>query len=604
LDEGFATDSHEKEPEELANLQSTYRARVKSESHLYHPLTSKEGLEASVLKLRDDLTQLRRGVRRWAATVATLLMLTVGLSIWLLQRQQHANDQQKQTNEHLQSLEAKFEKLQQGINNFAEVQNRVRQEQPGQKPAELERSTYVELAKQLGIDAVILQEQLPRFAEELKKAPNVSTYERANAAFVEKDYGEAERLALTAADEAKSANPPKNAEAIKAFELAAWAAADRIEYADALKRLRSAEELTDRNRDGAEWARVQYGIGRVLFYEGQFRAAEPIDREALKEFEHNVGSENRETLNTRNDLANSLTRQGKSAEAEAEFRELIKMEEKVSGPENLRTLKVRANLAAVLDDEGKYAEAEAEDRVLVKLNEKLFGPEALGTLGARNNLADALDSQSKYAEAEAEFRTVIALASKTLGPEDPNTLNTRTNLGNNLAHEGKYTDAEAEYRAVIPLDEKVLGLEHPDTLETRTSLAEVLDRQGRCPEAETECRDALKLEEKVLGPEHPDTLLTRGDLAAVLDHQGNHIAAETEYRAVLKLKEHVLGAEHPDTLRTCFDLAVCLRAQDQIQEASAFAQRAVDGARRVLGPDHPDTKKYEKLQQELVAKAG
>jgi hypothetical protein len=69
---------------------------------------------------------------------------------------------------------------------------------------------------------------------------------------VAKDFNEAERLALTAADEARSANPPKNAEAIKALELAAWAAEKRVEYADALKRLREAEQLTDRTRDSIE----------------------------------------------------------------------------------------------------------------------------------------------------------------------------------------------------------------------------------------------------------------------------------------------------------------------------------------------------------------
>ena len=185
LDEGFATDPHEKEPEELGNLQSAYRARVKSESHLYHPLASKEGLEASVLKLRDDLTQLRRGVKRWAALVAVLLIFLVALSIWLLQGQLHTNQQQQQTNQQLQAIQEKFDKLQQGINSFAEVQNKVRQEQPGQKPEELEERTYEALGKQLGIDATTLKEQLPRFAQELKKTPNVSTYERANAAFVE-----------------------------------------------------------------------------------------------------------------------------------------------------------------------------------------------------------------------------------------------------------------------------------------------------------------------------------------------------------------------------------------------------------------------------------
>jgi hypothetical protein len=84
LDESFPTDPHEVEEEEKEKLQSAYRARLKADIHLYRPLGSREGLEASVLKPRDDLTRLRRGVRRWAAFVAVLLVLSVGLSVWLL----------------------------------------------------------------------------------------------------------------------------------------------------------------------------------------------------------------------------------------------------------------------------------------------------------------------------------------------------------------------------------------------------------------------------------------------------------------------------------------------------------------------------------------
>jgi tetratricopeptide (TPR) repeat protein len=106
----------------------------------------------------------------------------------------------------------------------------------------------------------------------------------------------------------------------------------------------------------------------------------------------------------------------------------------------------------------------------------------------------------------------------------------------------------------------------------------------------------------VVGPEHPDTLLTRSDLAEVFYHQNKYTEAETEFREVLKLREKVLGPDNPNTLNTCFGLALCLRAEGQIQEASALAQRAAEGARKFLGPEHPDTKKYEKLQQELIAK--
>jgi hypothetical protein len=73
IDESFPIDAHEPEPEELRQLQSSYRNILKADTHLFHPLRSREALEAGVLKLRDDLTQLRRDAKRWAIGVAALL---------------------------------------------------------------------------------------------------------------------------------------------------------------------------------------------------------------------------------------------------------------------------------------------------------------------------------------------------------------------------------------------------------------------------------------------------------------------------------------------------------------------------------------------------
>jgi len=590
LDESFPTDPREEEDEEKQKLQGEYRARLKANIHLYHPLGSREGLEASVLKLRDDLTRLRRGVKRWAALVAVLLVLIFALSMWLLRGQQ--------------ALQEKFDKLQQGVNNFAEVQNKVQQEQPGQKPEQIEQRTYEELGKQLGLDAATLKEQLPRFAEELKKAPNATTYERANAAYVTKDYNEAERLALAAADEAERSGPAKNAEAIKAFELAGSAAEKRIEYADALKRLREAEKLTDRARDPLEWARVEFATAWVLYDQGQYPDAEHILGEVLKERERALGPEHPETILTRHNLAIAIDCQGNYAEAQTEYRAVLELEEKVLGPEHLETLRTRNNLAGVLVLLGKYAEAETELRALIKLRERVLGPEHPDTFITRHNLAIALRRQGKYGEAETEFRTAIRLEEKVLGPEHPATLTTRGNLAVALADQGKFAEAEAEDRAVLKLDEKVLGPEHPDTLRARNNLAEVLAEQAKYVEAEAEDRAVLNLKEKVLGPEHPDTLGTRNDLAIALDGQRKYAEAEAEYRAVLKIQEKVLGPENPDTLSTCFYLARCLRAEGSEGEARELAQRAADGARKVLGAENPDTKKYEQLLQELPAKEG
>ena len=67
-----------------------------------------------------------------------------------------------------------------------------------------------------------------RVAEQLKRSPDATTFERANAAFVAKDYAEAERLALNAAEEAQKADPSRTADRVKALELAGWSAENQI----------------------------------------------------------------------------------------------------------------------------------------------------------------------------------------------------------------------------------------------------------------------------------------------------------------------------------------------------------------------------------------
>ena len=602
LDESFPTDPHEEEDEEKEKLQGDYRARLNADAHVYHPVASREGLEASVLKLRDDLTRLRRGVRRWAASVAVLLVLSVALSVWVLQSQHHATEQQEQTNQRLQALQERLDKLQHGVSSFAEVQNKLRQEQPDEKPDQLEERTYQELGKLLGLDPKTLKEQLPHFAEELKKSPNATTYERANAAYVAKDYNEAERLALAAADEAQRAGPSNNPEAIKALELAGWSAEKRIEYAEALTRLRDAEKLTDRTRNPLEWARVQFAIGVVLYDQGQYSDAERIFRAVMQERERVLGPEHSYTLAARSRLENALYYEGKYAESEAQARAILAIQEKTLGFEHPDTLKARNNLADTLFAEGKYAESETEFRALIKLKEKAFGPENLNTLNARNNLAVVLATEGKYVEAEPEFRGLVTLAEKVFGAENPFTLSARSNLAQALDKEGKYPEAETEDRNVVKLEEKVLGSEHPDTLDTRDNLVMTLLHQGKHTEAEAEAREVVKLEGKVRGPAHPSTLASRNTLANVLTAVARYAEAEAEYRAVLSLQEKVLGLNHPDTLETCFDLANCLRAEGKTQEAKTFAQRAAEGAPKALGSEHPDTKRYEQLWQELLAK--
>ena len=93
MDENFPIDQHEPEPEEVRQLQAAYRNVLKADTHLFHPLASREALEAGVLKLRDDLTRLRRGAKQWAVGVAGLLAIIALLVIWLV----HSQSETKRT---------------------------------------------------------------------------------------------------------------------------------------------------------------------------------------------------------------------------------------------------------------------------------------------------------------------------------------------------------------------------------------------------------------------------------------------------------------------------------------------------------------------------
>jgi hypothetical protein len=111
MDEDFPIDPHEPEPEELRHLQAAYRGVLKADSHLFHPLKTREALEAGVLKLRDDLTQLRKGAKRWAWMIAALLVFVALLALWLVWGQGRMSTKMDKNQATLEKIADRFEAL-------------------------------------------------------------------------------------------------------------------------------------------------------------------------------------------------------------------------------------------------------------------------------------------------------------------------------------------------------------------------------------------------------------------------------------------------------------------------------------------------------------
>jgi tetratricopeptide (TPR) repeat protein len=600
IDQSFPVDSCDEEPVELRDMQTAYRQRVKADSHMFHALTSAEGLEASVLKMRADLHRLRRGLKQWAIAVALLLVFIAALGIWLLYGQRRAARQMGETKQAVSEVTEQLGKLRQAVMQYSQVETHVSQGSSTQGAASIQERIYIELAKQFKLDPNIVRSRLRQVAEELQRAPNATNYERANAAYVSQDYVEAERLALQAAQDAKMGGPPTQGKRVQALKLAGLSAHKRIQYTVAMEHFRAAEELADRQRDPATWSDLQLALADVLLDQGQYRTAESNLRSVVEERIRAFGAEDAETLRSRNRLAYALWRDGRYKEAEHDFREIIALEDRILGPEHADTLLSRNGLAIALDDGGKHSEAEHEHREIFAVRSRVLGPEHPDTLRSRNNLALALNRQGKYTAAENDFRELIRVEETVLGAEHPETLRTRSNLVVTLGNQGKDAEAEVEFRQLIKLEEKVLGAEHPDTLRTRTNVAYALAKQDRYSEAEEQFREIVKIQERVLGSQHPATLTSRMGLASVLIPQGKQSEADTQCREVIELQEKLLGPDHPNTLESYYRFAYNLARQNKMQEARRLAQRAADGAIKLLGADHPVTQKYAKLVQDLA----
>jgi hypothetical protein len=187
----------------------------------------------SVLKLRDDLVRLRRGVKQWAAAVAILLVVSVALGIWLLRSQRQAASEISETRQAVTAMSTEMSKLRRGIAEYSNVEAQVQQSRPDEDSAATQEQVYAELGKRVGVDPKLLREKLPQLAEQVKGAADATGYERANAAFVAKDFENAELLALRVAEESQKAPTPKVSDSVRAFELASLAAQRRLKHADA-----------------------------------------------------------------------------------------------------------------------------------------------------------------------------------------------------------------------------------------------------------------------------------------------------------------------------------------------------------------------------------
>lgn len=173
-----------------------------------------------------------------------------------------------------------------------------------------------------------------------------TTRELANAAYLAKNYPEAERLALQAADQTRKAVFVISHDALEALILAGLAAREQVGFTRAIEHLRAAEQFGDRQRTPVDWAEVQQAMAEVLIQQGRYKEAETILQSVAEMRARLIGPEHADTLASRMYLASTQLGQGRYRQAEADYRAVLELQSKVLGPEHPGTLKRVAGQSA------------------------------------------------------------------------------------------------------------------------------------------------------------------------------------------------------------------------------------------------------------------
>ena len=311
--------------------------------------------------------------------------------------------------------------------------------------------------------------------------------------------------------------------------------------------------------------------------------------EALTTMSETLGSEQPDTLTSRNNLASAYEAAGRLGDAIPLYEETLAAREQVLGPEHPDTLNSRNNLAAAYRAAGRLAEAIPLLECTIGDRDRILGPMHPHTLNSRNNLAIAYQAAGRFAEAIPLLEYTLRASERILGPEHPDTLISGSNLAGAYRAAGRLGEAISLYEDTLTARERILGPEHPSTLTTRNNLAIAYRAAGRLGEAISLYEDTLTARERILGPEHPDTITTCNNLATAYGAAGRLAEAISLYEDTLTARERILGPEHPDTLSSRDNLANAYQSAGRLGDAIPIYEKTLTARQRVLGPEHPAT---------------
>ncbi|PVG02886.1 TPR-like protein [Serendipita vermifera] len=321
---------------------------------------------------------------------------------------------------------------------------------------------------------------------------------------------------------------------------------------------------------------------------GLFTKAANLQLEVVQEFSDVFGNI-QDTLNAKEDLANTYIQQSHYSEAEELLRHILEARKKHLGDEHPDTLQAIKVLSLCYFRHSDYANAEKLRKHLVTVNTKQFGPDHRSTIDAMGDLAATYRNQHKYSEALTLEVKVLEGLKALLGDTRWETLNAMENLCETYNALYRFKDAESLVRHVVDERIRQMGEDQPHTYLGIQRLAIVYGHQGRYDEAEALHKKVLEGQKVKLGYNHEFTITSMQHLASISRIQGRYKDSEQLYREAVNRFQELIGDSGVVTILAKKNLASILCVLGRYGEAEPIQRGVYDALKQLRGENNEDT---------------
>ena len=330
---------------------------------------------------------------------------------------------------------------------------------------------------------------------------------------------------------------------------------------------------------------IRYQLADTLLARGEFEAAEAIHAEVLTQRQALFGDGDLDTASSQMAHGHELWRDGDIGDAEAIFTQVLSTRQEILGDRHELVTDTLTTLGSLYYSQGMMAEAARFHRAAAEQAEETYGERSIRLAIALSNLAHV---ETDPAESEALFNRSLAIRQEILGPEHALVIRAEQILAGFYAAQGEPERAEPLYRQSIR--KAALSQEDPQLLGwSQNSFARFLEREGRYDEAISMYSESRSSFARQLGDGHRWTLVVHGNLAGAYHLAGDHVTALEVVSAAV---DAARSAEAPSELaiadlqRTLADISMELGrladADEAISAAIEFYERNADLYRRSL----------------------